>query len=188
MQNISLKYPGRVHRFLFERQSLNYLFIKLTGGTYRILPLRDNHRNPNLPTKLFSDLVALVERVNHGVMICGSDEIGKHRRSHESSQQTNVPKRLYSICLETVVAVAEERADKAGLFVASVSFGSNCQIPVLIRRCNSARPVRTQHLLPLPSSWNRCQSLEMALWAIPSASDTSSWVRPHSSCPIILPR
>ncbi|GFW45866.1 uncharacterized protein TNCV_4495861 [Trichonephila clavipes] len=24
----------------------------------------------------------------------------------------------------------------------------------------------------------------MTLWAIPSSSDTSSWVRPHSSCPI----
>ncbi|GFS61679.1 hypothetical protein TNCV_4313141 [Trichonephila clavipes] len=33
------------------------------------------------------------------------------------------PKRLYTVCLETVVPVA--------------SFGSNCQIPVLIRRCNS---------------------------------------------------
>ncbi|GFU80639.1 hypothetical protein TNCV_1549061 [Trichonephila clavipes] len=52
MQNISLKYPGRVQRFLFERQSLNHLFIKLTGGTYRILSLRDNHRDPNLPTQL----------------------------------------------------------------------------------------------------------------------------------------
>ncbi|CAL1296996.1 unnamed protein product [Larinioides sclopetarius] len=28
----------------------------------------------------------------------------------------------------------------------------------------------------------------MTLWAIPSSSDTSSWVRPHSSRPIILPR
>ncbi|GFT72370.1 hypothetical protein TNCV_3609141 [Trichonephila clavipes] len=28
----------------------------------------------------------------------------------------------------------------------------------------------------------------MTLWAIPSSLDTSSWVRPHSSRPIILPR
>ncbi|GFX79339.1 hypothetical protein TNCV_4517291 [Trichonephila clavipes] len=27
----------------------------------------------------------------------------------------------------------------------------------------------------------------MTLWAIPSSSDTTSWVRPHSSRPIILP-
>ncbi|GFW75527.1 hypothetical protein TNCV_4427101 [Trichonephila clavipes] len=28
----------------------------------------------------------------------------------------------------------------------------------------------------------------MILWAIPSSSDTSSWVQPHSNRPIILPR
>ncbi|GFX16040.1 uncharacterized protein TNCV_4702991 [Trichonephila clavipes] len=50
------------------------------------------------------------------------------------------PKRLYTVCLETVVPVAEEslrdRPD-AVLRLLSVSFGSNCQIPVFIRRCNS---------------------------------------------------
>ncbi|GFX01995.1 hypothetical protein TNCV_371841 [Trichonephila clavipes] len=35
------KLPGRAHRFLFERQLLNYLLIKLTGGAYRIFWLRD---------------------------------------------------------------------------------------------------------------------------------------------------
>ncbi|GFW51008.1 hypothetical protein TNCV_3592901 [Trichonephila clavipes] len=48
------------------------------------------------------------------------------------------------------------------------------------------RPVLL-HLLTLPSSWNRYQSLDMTLCAIPSSSDTSSWVRPYSSRPKILP-
>ncbi|GFV76557.1 hypothetical protein TNCV_4727771 [Trichonephila clavipes] len=42
--------------------------------------------------------------------------------------------------------------------------------------------------ITLPSSWNRCQSLEMTLRVTPSSSDTSSWVRRNSSRPIILPR
>ncbi|GFW56298.1 hypothetical protein TNCV_1878181 [Trichonephila clavipes] len=42
-------FPGRAHRFLIERQSLKYLF---TGGAYRILALRDNHRNLNIHTQL----------------------------------------------------------------------------------------------------------------------------------------
>ncbi|GFU70703.1 hypothetical protein TNCV_4951971 [Trichonephila clavipes] len=49
------------------------------------------------------------------------------------------------------------------------------------------RPV-LQYLITLPSSWNRSQSLEVTLWAIPSSSDSSFLVRPHSSHPIILPR
>ncbi|GFT28916.1 uncharacterized protein TNCV_3586011 [Trichonephila clavipes] len=45
------------------------------------------------------------------------------------------PKHLYTVCLETVVPVADET--DLMLCCMSVSFGNNCQIPVLIRRCNS---------------------------------------------------
>ncbi|GFT06469.1 uncharacterized protein TNCV_3356021 [Trichonephila clavipes] len=43
---------GRDHKSLFVRQTLIYLFPKLTGGAYRIGSLRDNHWNPKLHTKL----------------------------------------------------------------------------------------------------------------------------------------
>ncbi|GFT47396.1 hypothetical protein TNCV_3749551 [Trichonephila clavipes] len=61
------KLPGRAHRFLFQRQSLNYLLTKLTGGTCRILSLRDNHRNPNIYTQLAGGAQQnLSSRVSHG--------------------------------------------------------------------------------------------------------------------------
>ncbi|GFX40904.1 uncharacterized protein TNCV_3761251 [Trichonephila clavipes] len=48
------------------------------------------------------------------------------------------PKRLYTVCLETVVPVAEESwRDRSDVCAPSVSFGSNGQIPALIQRCNS---------------------------------------------------
>ncbi|GFY19820.1 transposable element Tcb1 transposase [Trichonephila clavipes] len=42
---------GRYKNF-HDRLILNYLFTKLAGGAYRILSLRDNHRNPNILTQL----------------------------------------------------------------------------------------------------------------------------------------
>ncbi|GFU69720.1 uncharacterized protein TNCV_1221081 [Trichonephila clavipes] len=52
------------HRSLFERQTLNYLFTKLSGGAYRIISFRDNHRNPNIHTALAgrAKITSLVER------------------------------------------------------------------------------------------------------------------------------
>ncbi|GFV87040.1 hypothetical protein TNCV_5112581 [Trichonephila clavipes] len=41
-----------VHRFLLERQSLNYLLTNFAVGAYRILSLRDSHRTRNIHTKL----------------------------------------------------------------------------------------------------------------------------------------
>ncbi|GFW01542.1 hypothetical protein TNCV_5137251 [Trichonephila clavipes] len=66
-KNFHSKLAGRTDRFLFERQTLNYLFTKLSGGAYRILWLRDNHRNLNIP-KIYTTLVggektSLVERL-----------------------------------------------------------------------------------------------------------------------------
>ncbi|GFT24115.1 hypothetical protein TNCV_2063671 [Trichonephila clavipes] len=50
MQKLSRKAPWWSSQI--ERQTLNYLFINLAGGACRIPSLRDNHRNPNIHTKL----------------------------------------------------------------------------------------------------------------------------------------
>ncbi|GFV79563.1 hypothetical protein TNCV_280141 [Trichonephila clavipes] len=53
MQKLSRKAPWKSLQIsLRERQSLNYLFISLTGGAYRIPSLQDNHRNRKLHTQL----------------------------------------------------------------------------------------------------------------------------------------
>ncbi|GFX11019.1 hypothetical protein TNCV_512791 [Trichonephila clavipes] len=98
------------------------------------------------------------------------------------------PKRLYTVCLETIVPVAEEsgrdRSDAAlRLFLMAVTAK---YIPVLIRGCNLGAicAVTSTHIIIIS---DRCQSLEVTLWVIPNSLDTSSWVRPHSSHPIILP-
>ncbi|GFU70526.1 hypothetical protein TNCV_2511821 [Trichonephila clavipes] len=74
------------------------------------------------------------------------------------------------------------------LYTPSDSFSSNCQIPVLIQRCNSGATfaVISTHITiileSLPKPGDDTLEVSKFLGYFPS------WVRPYSSRPIILPR
>ncbi|GFY33143.1 hypothetical protein TNCV_2230921 [Trichonephila clavipes] len=69
-----------------ERQTLNYLFTKLTGEAYRILLLRDNHRNPDIHTQLAGGAKPPVSSTLNNLV--------RHSGRRSTSDQAGLPPRV----------------------------------------------------------------------------------------------